>query len=165
MKNERGATLIELLVYIAIFAVVLTLAISAYHQADVTSRGLSRNAAEIVRAVQAGEFWRREVRAAVGRPRLEAAGEGLAVLRLPLSGGEVLYHFKAGQVWRQDPSQAQPVIFLPEVKNSQFFAERRGEVDGWRWELELMSRRTNAAIKPRFTFLAPLSPASGRMPP
>ncbi len=161
MKQKRGATLIELLVYVAIFAVVLTLAFSAFHQADVTSRGLSRNAAEIVRAVQAGEAWRREVRAAITPPRLETMNEGVELLRLPVPGGEVTYHFRAGKVWRQDTHQTQPVAFLPEVANSRFFPERRGEVIGWRWELELMSRRTNAAIKPLFTFLVPFTAPSG----
>lgn len=154
MNERRAATLIELLAYLAVFAVILTLAFGAYHQADLTSRGIHRNAAEIVRAVQAGETWRREVRGASGASRLETV-DGVGVLVVPQPGGEVRYLFQAGKVWRQDTNQAQPVVFLPEVASSRFLPEHRAEVTGWRWELELQSRRTNAAIKPLFTFLVP----------
>lgn len=154
MNRQQGATLIELVAYVAIFGVILTLAFSAYYQADVTSRGLSRHAADIVKAVQVGESWRREVRGCIEPSRL-ATVDGVDTLELPLSGGVVRYFFREGKLWRQETNQTHASVLPLDVSRSRFISDHRGKVDGWRWELELRSRRTNAAIKPLFTFLAP----------
>jgi Tfp pilus assembly protein PilE len=77
MKSERGYSLIECLVYIAVLAVVLNLSFVAYYRYEQHTRSLRRNADDITRALRAGERWREDVRTAIAPPH--AIANGLAI--------------------------------------------------------------------------------------
>src|SRR5580765_2729022 len=81
-SRSNGFLLIDCLVYIGLLAVLLGLAFIAFYRVSDYSRHLSQNAADISRALYAGERWRKDVRTATGTPQLVQSGEG-AVLHLP----------------------------------------------------------------------------------
>ena len=155
-KAEVAAfSLLECLVYIAIFFIVLSVALGAYFRMDEQSRGFARNSADIVRAMQAGERWRADVRSATNATRFAADQE----LRLTTRSGEVNYYFRDGTIWRQGTNEPHATPFLLNVKASAMEADTRPTVKAWRWEIELQTKRTNATVRPLFTFLA--VPAEG----
>ena len=156
--NVPAFSLIECLAYIAVFFVVLGLALAAYYQMDEQSRGFTRNSADIVRAMQAGERWRADVRSATNAARLEIDQE----LRLIGRSGEVSYFFRAGTVWRQGTNDAHARPLLPNVKASAMQLDARTAARAWRWEIELQTKRTNVTLRPLFTFLAVPAPEVAR---
>ena len=147
MKSERGYSLVECLVYIAVFAVVLNLSFVAYYRYDQHTRNLRRNADDITRALRAGERWREDVRTAIAPPH--AIGNGLVI---PQQSGEVAYIFTDGAVWRQ--TGATRTIVLKQVKASTISDDSRQRVNAWRWELELASPQKIVLVRPLFTFTA-----------
>jgi Tfp pilus assembly protein PilE len=147
MKSERGYSMIECLVYIAVFAVVLNLSFVAYYHYDQHTRNLRRNADDITRALRAGERWREDVRTAIAPPH--AIENGLAI---PQQSGEVAYVFTDGAVWRQ--TGATRVVVLKQIKASTISDDSRQRVNAWRWELELASPQKVVLVRPLFTFTA-----------
>ena len=73
------------------------MAFLAYYRATEHSRDLSRNAADIVRALNVGERWREDVRTATTPPFPDEDGG----VRLPHDGGEITYAFRGGAVLRR----------------------------------------------------------------
>jgi type II secretory pathway component PulJ len=148
--GAAGFSLMECLAYLAVFFVVLGVAFAAYYQMDEQSRGLTRNSAEIVRALQAGERWRADVRAATNAVQFQENQE----FRLSTSSGDVSYFFRDGAVWRQGAKDRLSVLVLEPVKLSAMQLDTRTQVSAWRWEIELKTKRTNTTTRPLFTFLA-----------
>jgi type II secretory pathway component PulJ len=147
MKSERGYSLLECLVYIALLAVVLNLSFSAYYRYDQHTRNLRHNADDITRALRAGERWREDVRTAIAPPH--AIENGVSI---PQQSGEITYVFANGAIWRQ--IGATRALFLKQVKASTISEESRSHVDAWRWELELASSQKIVLVRPLFTFTA-----------
>ena len=162
-RTSRAFLLIDCLVYVALLFLLLALAFAAYYQAFDNSKRLHRSAADIARAVNAGERWRADVRAVTSPPRLEQAGAE-TVLRLPRAQGDVLYTFRDGAVFRRDAGRPKSgwMPFLPEVKSSRMSPDSRQQVTAWRWELELASAKKAPRVKPLFTFEA--VPTTDRKP-
>ena len=159
--GECGIMLVDCLMYIALLGVILTLALAAFYRTNENSKNLAQNAADIVRALHAGERWREDVRAATGAPRVvEEANETL--LQLPQAGGEVRYRWRDGIISRQTTGNTNWTDLLPNVKSSLMEPDPRGHVTAWRWELELQGRQKVARVKPLFTFQA--VPAAGVKP-
>lgn len=146
----HGFGLVECLVYMAVFFVVLGVAFAAYYRMDEQARGFTRNSAELIRAMQAGERWRADVRAATN---VVQSGENQE-LQLTAGNGAVSYFFHDGAVWRQGASDKQSIPVLQNVKASAMKLESRQQVQAWKWEIELQTKRTNATVRPLFTFLA-----------
>lgn len=147
--------LIDCLVYIALLLVLLTLAFMTFYKTFDASKALSRHAADTARALNAGERWRADVRAATAPPRLEQT-DGEAVLHLPRGNEEILYAFREGAVLRRSPTATNTEWepFLSEVKASRMLADPRQRVMAWRWELELAPAGEAKRVKPLFTFQA-----------
>jgi Tfp pilus assembly protein PilE len=147
MKSKRGYSLVECLVYIAVFAVVLNLSFTAYYRYDQHTRNLRRNSDDIVRAMRAGERWREDVRTAIASPHVIENG-----VAIPQQSGEVAYVFADGAVWRQ--TGATRVVVLKDAKASTISDDSRQRVNVWRWELELASPQKVVLVRPLFTFTA-----------
>jgi prepilin-type N-terminal cleavage/methylation domain-containing protein len=147
MKAKRGYTLIEMLVYIAVLAVVIDLSFAAYYRYDLYTRNLRRNADDIVRVMRAGERWRDDVRNATAPPH--AIDNGIAI---PQRSGEVDYVFADGIVSRQAAGSG--TILLRNAKISTMSLDPRQHVSPWRWELELTSPKKIVLVRPLFTFTA-----------
>jgi type II secretory pathway pseudopilin PulG len=147
VKSERGYTLIECLVYIAMLAIVLNLSIMAFFRYNQHTNNLRRNADDITRALRAGERWRDDVRAAVAPPHVIENG-----LAIPQRSGEVAYMFADGAIWRQAAGTRS--LVLKQVKASAMSDDSRPHVAAWHWELELVSPQKIIRIRPLFSFTA-----------
>lgn len=159
ISRPRAAfSLIECLAYLGVFFVVLGVAFGAYYRMDEQARGFSRNSADIVRAMQAGERWRADVRAATNVMQFEENQE----LLLTTAQGEVSYFFRERMVWRQGIGKQKSEPVLSDVKSSVMNPDTRAAVRAWRWEVELQTKRTNATMRPLFTFLAVPGPEVAR---
>jgi Tfp pilus assembly protein FimT len=159
--RQRGYLLIELLVYIAVLAVVLAITTKAFYRCWDDSKALSRNADDISRALHAGEQWRADLRAATGAVELTRTGDGERFL-VPSAAGPIIYTFAAGELRRQTPSPAPTYLMLSNIQSSQMQSDQRQRVQAWTWELELKPTRKDAKVRPRFTFETVAGPANTR---
>jgi hypothetical protein len=155
----RGVMLVEALVYISVLFVILAVAGAAYSRVLDQTRQLRRVAADIPRALDAGERWRADVRAAISPPRLVQEGD-LQALHLPQGATEVVYFFDGSNVVQRVGTNESWQPVLPRVKASRFLEEHREQVTVWRWEVELRPGPRPPKEAPLFTFLAvPAKPA------
>jgi Tfp pilus assembly protein PilE len=154
-RREQGMLLIECLVYMALFVVVLNLAFAAYNRSVENSKRLNQNVDDVVRALQAGERWREDIRAAMAIDSSEDS------LRLVQSNATVDYMFDCHAIWRRANAGAPMARFLPAVKSSRMERDARREVTAWSWKVELLTRGAPPRYRPFFTFEAvPPSPPS-----
>ncbi|MBL9138143.1 MAG: hypothetical protein JNK85_19905 [Verrucomicrobiales bacterium] len=153
-QGEGGLLLIEVLTYIAIFAVISAVAFAAFFKYWDAARRLDRAADDIVRALRAGETWRGDIRRTTRPPAL-VRGSGGEALHLETRNAVVAYRFATNGVWRQS-SPTQPwVQLISNARQSRMFADDRGGIVAWRWELELaLPKKSPGKLIPRFTFLA-----------
>jgi hypothetical protein len=152
LRASGGYLLIEYLIYIAVLAVVMEVAFSAFYRFLNHSRDLARNTDEILRTMQVGELWRADIRAATAPPEVRSA-EGVSACEITRTNGTVAYVFGDGAVWRQEAS-APAKIVLPRVRASTMIHEQRQGITCWRWELELQTRHKVVRVRPLFTFQA-----------
>jgi len=154
-KGRAGITLIDCLVYIGLLAVLMSLAFSAFYTVSDHSKHLSRNAADIARALNAGERWRSDVRSAIGLPQLVDADDG-SVLLLRQKIGEIQYSYRDGMIYRRTTGKANESwqLMLDGVKSSTMREKRYTQAAVWRWEIELQADQKAARVKPLFSFQA-----------
>jgi type II secretory pathway component PulJ len=146
--REQGMLLMECLVYMALLVVVLNLAVAAYNRCAENSKRLNQNVDDVVRALQAGERWRDDIRAAMAIDSSEDS------LRLVQSNATVDYMFDGHAVWRRANAGAPLARFLPAVKWSRMEKDARREVTAWSWRVELLTRGAPERYRPFFTFEA-----------
>jgi hypothetical protein len=152
-RAQAGVLLLECIVYIAIFAVILGMALAAFYLCWGDSKALLYATDDISAALRAGERWRVDVRSATGKITVETTSQG-EFLRIPHGASVVLYSFSAGEVRRQLASSDFSESLLPTVEASQMMMDTRGPVSAWRWELELKPRRKETHLPLLFTFEA-----------
>ena len=152
-RHAAGISLLECLVYIALLTVVMGIGYMALYHASVNHRNLSLNVDDIASAVNVGELWRKDVRAATGLITSQSAAEGQQ-LRIPQKQGEVTYHFAAGELRRQQAAGAPWTVLLPRVETSSMTVDRRKHVTAWRWELTLKTTARQVRLRPVFSFEA-----------
>ena len=154
-SGQRGIMLVDCLVYLALWAVVVGFAFSAFFRCMSYSKNLAQNADDIARALKAGERWRHDVRAATGPFKWVAfeAGDEQA-LHIPQGTNEVIYLFSHGAVLRQGRTHAPWIPALSGVKSSRMEQDQRQRLVSWRWEVELKNKQKVARVRPRFTFEA-----------
>ena len=157
-RRSRGFLLIDCLIYIGVLAVVLLLAFSAFYKCLDFSRDLNRNAADIARALQAGEHWRADIRLATAAPKL-VSEEGWSALEIPQSTGTIVYLFADGTVWRKPDLQAPARKVLSDVQTSRMDRQPRTQVVAWSWTVELRTKKRFIRVRPTFDFLAVARPA------
>jgi hypothetical protein len=145
--------LIDVLVYIALLALILGLAFAAFYRTLEHSRQLERNVADVLHALRTGERWRKDMRSATQPPSLARSAEALT-LRIPHAHGHVAYVFRDGAVFREEAPGGQQLEVLPNVKASDFHRDAHRHVTAWRWELELRGKQTATRVQPLFTFQA-----------
>ncbi len=156
--------LLEALAYLAVITVVLGVGYAALYRVIDNSVVLHRTADDVALALETGERWRADVRAAGHGLRTENTEAG-QVLHLFGPAGTVDYRFGNGLLYRR-AGTGPWVGLLRDVKASSMEEDRRPNVTAWRWELELQPRakgRLKASrIRPLFTFLA--VPVTGSNP-
>jgi hypothetical protein len=153
---RRAYLLIESLVYIAMVGMVLGVAYGAMYRCLESSIALRRNADDIASALQAGERWRADIRAATNAPRAEAVAD-VQLLHLDSARGPVTYRFATNGLTRR-LAEGPWVTVLPRVQASSMAADARAHITAWHWEVELQPRVTGSVkpgrVRPLFTFIA-----------
>lgn len=153
--RRAGYLLLEVLAYLAVVAIVLAVGYAALYRSIDSSVVLHRTADDFALALNTGERWRADVRAARNGIRLEDTAEGQILHLLGAAG--VDYRCAAGAVYRR--AGAGPwVRLLANVKDSTMQEDRRANALAWRWDLELQPRAKGkikpGRMRPLFTFLA-----------
>jgi prepilin-type N-terminal cleavage/methylation domain len=149
---RSGYSLIEMLVYISVLAVLMGVGYAAVYRSMDNSVALRRNAEDITRALSVGEIWRADVRNSGSTVRLENASSE-PILHLRKSGKEISYRFAEQTVFRRTGKSGWTPL-LRNVKSCEFVSESRA-VRVWRWELELLPQRKKLNhTRPLFTFIA-----------
>jgi hypothetical protein len=154
-RRARNAyTIIETAVYMSVLFVLLGAGYLAMDRCIDRSLALRRNADALTSALQAGEHWRTDVRAATGPIQNE---RGQSLVHIPSDRGEILYLFATNAVLRRSASNSW-VRLLSNVKSSVMQRDAREQVTAWRWELELLTVKKDTSntnrIQPLFTFIA-----------
>ena len=149
-RNERGVSLLECMVYVAMLCVLMGLSFEAYGRYEMRSAALRKNSSDIIAALHAGEMWRQDIREANGEIRMVETNQ-VVRLYIPQSSGDVCYSFEKQSIHRLDQRRDREI--LARVKNSRMERSPREHVNAWRWELELNSH-TTARTRPLFTFEA-----------
>jgi hypothetical protein len=152
-RRPSGTTLIECIVYIAVFTILLAIGTAAFYSCWNHTQGTIFTTNDIEAALRAGECWRTDVRSATGNISIETTSEG-ETARIPAGGKEILYRFTAGELRREVPAQNNSRLLLAKVKSSAMTTEVRDGVTAWRWELEATPQQKNAHFPLFFTFEA-----------
>jgi hypothetical protein len=146
--------MIEAVIYLSVLAVLLGAGYMAMYRCIDRSVALRRNADALTSALEAGERWRADVRAANG-PIGDEKPSGL--VKIPTSRGEISYQFEDNTVMRRMSSNSW-VPLLSGVKTSQMQADQRQQISAWRWEFEMLPTRKDTVdtnrFHPLFTFIA-----------
>src|SRR5690349_359902 len=96
-SQRRGFSIIDCMVYAGVFVVVMGLAYFALYRCLENLKHVRRNSDDITRAVNAGEVWRGDIRAAKLPIQFDEADQTLRVTR---DDREVSYRFADGQLLR-----------------------------------------------------------------
>ncbi len=151
--HTGGVSLLECLVYIAVFAVLMNVGGAAFYFCWDHTRATIYATDDIASALRAGEGWRADVRAATGKISVKTTTTN-EIVQIPVGKNEVIYRFEAGELSRETTSQNNSRVLIAQVKASQMAADERGDVPAWRWELELKERRQSNHLPLLFTFEA-----------
>jgi hypothetical protein len=150
-RSTHGVTLIECMVYSGVYVLLMGLAFFALYRCFDNLRNLNRTSDDITRAVNAGEAWRGDVRAATAPIQFDEAEQ---TLRIPRGDREIAYRFADAQVLRRGSTNAPWTVLLAKVQRSEMQADRRSRVTAWHWDLELQTKQKTVRVKPLFTFVA-----------
>jgi len=151
-RQSAGYLLTEALVYISVVMVILGIGYAAMYRCIRYSLNLRRSAEDIAKALNVGERWRDDIRAAGTRVDWEPV-DAERVLILEGTSGRIAYKLTDQTLFRKT-GDGPWVPVLPNVQACSFEADKRKHVKAWRWELELMPRAKNPRLKPLFTFTA-----------
>jgi hypothetical protein len=152
-RRRSGATLIECIVYVAVFAILLGIGTASFYLCWDHTRSTIFTADEIESALRVGEAWRADMRAATGTISIETMAAGQTV-KIPQDGKMIIYRFTGGELWRDIPAQNNSRLLLAKIKTSAMKTGARDNVTAWRWDVELTPRRKEPFIPLRFTFEA-----------
>jgi hypothetical protein len=152
-SRTRGVSLIECLVYIAVFAILMNIGGAAFYFFWDHTKAVMYATDDIESALRAGESWRADVRAATGKISIATTATN-EIIRIPENENEIIYRFESGELNREIPAQNSSRLLLAKVKTSQMKADDRDNVHAWRWELELKERRKENHLPLLFTFEA-----------
>ncbi|HEY4417012.1 MAG TPA: prepilin-type N-terminal cleavage/methylation domain-containing protein [Verrucomicrobiae bacterium] len=152
-RRAAGMSLIECLVYIAVFAIMMNIAGVAFYFSWDHTQAVVYATDEIESALRAGECWRADVRAATGKISIETTATN-EVISIPVGTGKIFYRFESGELRRETVAQNTSRLLLAKVKASQMRVDERGSVHAWDWELELQTRRKETHLPLCFTFEA-----------
>jgi hypothetical protein len=145
----RRFTLVEVLIYIAVLAVVTGLALSLFHRGFANSRNLRLAADDVLRISRLGDRWRERVRQAADF-RLDQAE-----MSIVHSGGKTFfYKFADGAIKEKEGDAGQWRTLMANIKSCSFTEIKNPGFTTWELNVELRTRTPNAKVKPLFSFIA-----------
>jgi len=152
-RRQAGATLLECMMYIALFMIILSGALATFYYCWDNSKVFIGTTDDIAAVLRAGENWRADVRTATG-PITHVTGSAGEDISIPVAGKNIVYHFTGHTVSRETSTSPETRIVLARVQSSQMTAETHGPVTAWRWDVKLTSRGRQNQLPLQFTFAA-----------
>ena len=150
-RSESGVSLIECLVYIGLFAVLLTCATRFFSVVYYHNKAAASAASYTIAALDAAKHWRRDIANAKGEPKL-IRDDHFDVIRIDQANGEqVSYRVNGTRLERHNSEEWVPII--RRVASSIMLPDQREHVRAWRWELamEPKSRFLGDPVRVSFT--------------
>jgi type II secretory pathway pseudopilin PulG len=155
-RSRAGFSIIELMIYLAVFAVIGVLAWTSFARVFDVTNDHRRIGDRVSALARAGERWRDEVRRSTALPRLDDAA---AVFRLRLAEGDVAYLFNGGRLVRTNETLARADVLVDGLTGGAFEREPAEGVVAWRMDARLQSRQRPERVLGAFRFLAVASAA------
>ncbi len=151
-RNEAGVSLIDCLVYVALFAVLLTCATRFFSVVYHHNKASASAASYTIAALDAARHWRRDIANAKGEPKL-IRDDLFDVIRIDqANGNQVSYRVNGTRLERNDGTEWIPII--RRVASSVMLPDQREHVRAWRWELAMETKSRFLGDPVRFSFTA-----------
>ena len=166
-RSEAGVSLIECLVYIGLFAVLLTCATRFFSVVYHHNKAAASAASYTIAALDAAKHWRRDIANAKGEPKL-IRGDRFDVIRIDQANGEqISYRVNGTRLERNKGDEWIPII--RRLASSIMLPDQREHVRAWRWELAMETKSRFLGDPVRFSFTAvpghPLAPRPAKAQP
>jgi type II secretory pathway component PulJ len=151
-RSEAGISLIDGLVYIALFAVLLTCATRFFSVVYHHNKAAAKAAGYTIAALDAAKQWRRDIANAKGEPKL-IRDVHFDVIRIDQANGEqVSYRVNGTRLERHNGEEWVPII--RRIASSIMLPDQREQVRAWRWELAMETKSRFLGNPVRFSFTA-----------
>ena len=151
-RSKAGVSLIECLVYIGLFAVLLTCATRFFSVIYYHNKAAASAASYTIAALDAAKHWRRDIANAKGEPKL-IRDDHFDVIRIDQANGEqVSYRVNGTRLERHNSKEWVPII--RRVASSIMLPDQREQVRAWRWDLAMETRSRFLGVPVRFSFPA-----------
>lgn len=166
-RSKAGVSLIECLVYIGLFAVLLTCATRFFSVVYDHNKAAASAASYTIAALDAAKHWRRDIANAIGEPKL-IRDDHFDVIQIDQATGEqVRYRVNGNRLERHNSQEWVPII--RRVASSIMLPDQREHVRAWRWELAMETKSRFLGDPVRFSFTAvpghPLAPRPAKAQP
>ena len=166
-RSKAGVSLIECLVYIGLFAVLLTCATRFFSVVYDHNKAAASAASYTIAALDAAKQWRRDIANAIGEPKL-IRDDHFDVIQIDQATGEqVRYRVNGNRLERHNSKEWVPII--RRVASSIMLPDQREHVRAWRWELAMETKSRFLGNPVRFSFTAvpghPLAPRPAQAQP
>ena len=166
-RSEAGISLIDGLVYIGLFAVLLTCATRFFSVVYHHNKAAASAASYTISALDAAKQWRRDIANAKDEPEL-IRDDYFDVIRINQANGEqVRYRINGTQLERHNGEDW--VSIIRRVTSSIMLPDQREHVRAWRWELSMETKSRFLGNPVRFSFTAvpghPLAPRPTKAQP
>jgi len=152
-RHRAGILLVECIVYLAVFALILSGGLAAFYFCWDNSKALIGTTDDLAAALHAGEGWRADIRTATGPIERTAIRNGEDLV-IPAGTNIISYRFVADTVTRATTASPGERLVLSHVKLSRMLADPRGDLRAWRWDLKLAPRRAQIKLPLEYTFAA-----------
>ena len=137
-RSEAGISLIDGLVYIGLFAVLLTCATRFFSVVYHHNKAAASAASYTISALDAAKQWRRDIANAKDEPEL-IRDDYFDVIRINQANGEqVRYRINGTQLERHNGEDW--VSIIRRVTSSIMLPDQREHVRAWRWELSMETK-------------------------
>lgn len=147
--EKKFMTLIEALVYIAVFMMVVGLTYQCFHMFLKNSQNLKKATEDIIRVTQIGDRWREDIRNA------DSIKYDNGILFLNKDGRESCYSFKDNALqFRGAALDSQWKILSDRIGECIFTETAHKGFSAWEMNIELKVRNEKSKVKPLFSFMA-----------
>ncbi len=147
--DRKYIALVEILVYMAIFIIVMALAFQCFHMFLKNSHDLRKASEDIIAISQIGDGWRDKVRNA---DSIKCEGSMFFLIR---DGRETCYSYRDNALQFRGPEpDARWKILNDRIGACSFTNTAYDGFSAWEMDLELKVRNEKAKVKPLFSFIA-----------
>lgn len=153
-SRQRGISLVEMMVYIAVLAVIMGIGFSAVVRLWSVSRQMRVESDDLRAVLATGDRWREDIRGSGGRIVLKTEGDSHVLEVHPGTTNELQWAFFDGKVLRRTGTNAAWATQLTRIRSSSVRPEQRDDMPTWRWDLEFEPATARSRFHRTFSFVA-----------